>query len=132
MAYVLRKHWKCLQHFQDFSVTEVGDPSGVSNDQYFLPRIEFHGMDEQPSKYQTRGICPVQDPAVAAELDAQLDDLIKSNTSVMAEKHSVISFLSFIGTSLHVPPQRVALIGSSSNPQWNDRDVIKRCNLLVN
>jgi len=45
----------------------------------FLPKIEFNGIDEQPLKYPTRDICPIQDPLVAAELDAQIDALIKGN-----------------------------------------------------
>lgn len=72
--YVLRNYWSCLQHLETFSVKETENASSCQ----FLPRIEFVGYDEKPLRYPTRDICPVQDPSVAAELDAQLDILITS------------------------------------------------------
>lgn len=37
----------------------------------------FVGNDEELDRYPTRGICPAQDPTVAKELDARLEELIK-------------------------------------------------------
>lgn len=77
--YVLRRYWKCLQHLEVFSVQEIKDPTKIRENQ-FWPQIEFLGSDEKPETYPTRDICPVQDPKVAAELDAQLDVLIAGLT----------------------------------------------------
>ncbi len=75
VMYVLRNYWYCLQYHETFSVKETESALNIRNNQ-FWPRIEFVGHDEKPERYPTRDICPVQDPSVAAELDAQLDVLI--------------------------------------------------------
>lgn len=75
VMYVLRPHWNCLQHLEEFNVEEIKDPMNIPDDK-FWPRIEFVGNDEKPETYATRDICPAQSPKVAAELDAQLDALV--------------------------------------------------------
>lgn len=79
VMYVLRRYWNCLQHLEVFSVEEIKDATKIRENQ-FWPHIEFSGSDKKPETYPTRDICPVQDPDVAAELDAQLDLLIAGST----------------------------------------------------
>lgn len=81
--YVLRRYWNCLKHLEVFSVEEIKDATKISENQ-FWPRIEFLGSDDKPETYPTRDICPVQDPEVAAELDAQLDVLIAGSQQFLS------------------------------------------------
>ena len=77
---------------ETFSLEQVKEPfTGIVADQ-FWPRIEFCGLDEKPERYQTRGICPTQDPVIAHQLDLQLDALI-SKTSLDVPKHRVSHLL---------------------------------------
>ena len=103
-TYALRKQWKCLQHLESFSVTETSPASLASNQ--FWPRIDFLWTEDKPEKYETRGICPAQDPSTFAELDARLDALIQ-------------------GTSLNVAPYRVSFVSHQQPP--GDRPFTQHC-----
>lgn len=105
-TYALRKQWKCLQHLGSFSVTETSPASLASNQ--FWPRIDFLWTEEKPEKYETRGICPAQDPSTFAELDARLDALIQ-------------------GTSLNVPQYRVSFVSHPSG----DHPFTQHCHHLA-
>ncbi|XP_057378320.1 histone deacetylase 6-like [Daphnia carinata] len=108
--YVLRRHWNCLQHLEEFNVQEIKDPMNLPEDK-FWPRIEFVGSDEKPETYATRDICPAQDPKVAAELDAQLDDLIAS-------------------TCLDTQPNRVGFSTNPAEPIVTQLEIIQRCHMM--
>lgn len=78
VSYVLRNHWKCLDHYETFVVDSGSSPEN-SQDRYW-PKLFFVGNDEKPARYPTRGICPAQDPKVAKDLDDRLEILIKSRS----------------------------------------------------
>lgn len=63
---------------ETYAVSEIEDEKKIGENQ-FWPKIQFFGLDEKPEKYQTRDICPTQDPEVAADLDRQLDILISGS-----------------------------------------------------
>lgn len=65
-----------MQFFEKYAVETTSTHKGLK-DGKFCPSIEFYGNDDKPEKYPTRDICPVQDPAVTAILDKELDKLIK-------------------------------------------------------
>jgi len=103
VTYALRKQWKSLQHLATFRAVTKDLTKDTAQ---FWPQIEFNWTDERAERYQTRGICPTQDPHVFAELDARLDVLIK-------------------GTSLEVPQHRLSVVRTwQSDSCWPATDEV--------
>lgn len=128
VMYVLRRHWNCLQHLEEFNVQEIKDPMNLPENK-FWPRIEFVGSDEKPETYATRDICPAQDPKVAAELDAQLDALIAS-MHISVFHTSVYLVNSLLGTCLDVQPNRVGFTANPAEPIVAQLEIIQRCHMI--
>ena len=108
---MLRNFWKCLDHYESFDVGSKNCPENLPDE--FWPRVEFAGIDEKPSKYPTRGICPAQDPEIAKDLDNRLEVLIKRTFFCDVNTHRIDLYNSheflFIETPLDVPLHRVGL-----------------------
>lgn len=110
-----------------FDTQQIKDAKSI-NVKQFWPRIEFLGNDEKPDRYPTRDICPVQDPDVAASLDAQLDAIIAGTFPIvlLLITRRYESFYC-LATSLKVPQYPVAFSG---NAAMELSDVLQRCYIL--